>query len=130
MVVNGTMWKNILQIFGYYLLFWKLLIAIGFSAIGPLLFHTRFHKNQELVHSWMTNEVIVLLYVIGALAGYFIVKKHITVAIVMLLTAGAILLTHYFHINKFNVISILFSFWELVILCLILWQLRKSPMTT
>jgi hypothetical protein len=86
----------------------------------------RLREHPEYANDWMTVEVIVLIYLLGALAGYLIIKKYMTAAIVFLLIGGSILYAHYFYINKADVIGLLVAYWELIVLLPILWQLRKG----
>jgi len=108
---------------------WKILIAINYSIAGPIFERMRLREHPEYVSDWMTVETWVISYLIGALSGYFIIRKYMIAALVFLFIEGSILFAHHLYINKASVIGFLIAYWELIILSLVLWHMNKTPKT-
>ncbi len=127
MIAGEYAWSRRLRSFGYFLLVWKIIIAINLSIAGPIFERMRLRGHPEDASDWMTVKIMVLSYLIGALSGYFIIRKYLIAALAFLFIEGSLMFAHYIYINKTSVFGFLIAYWEIIVLAIILWRMYKTP---
>ncbi len=85
------------------------------------------HPNAAL--DWYTGDVQLISQLIGALSAFLIIRKYMRFALLLFFINDTVLLAHFFNIHKVNIFAFLITYWEFVVLSLMLCRMRKTPGT-